>query len=159
MKIAEVKELIEKSEIFTNWKAEHNKAVLMSMLTMFEDKLDNQWLASYFDMESKQITTFFFNDKNCNNKQEEPYTGKAREIDISKAKIEIEEAIKTAREALAEKEGSKPIKIIAILQTLENEQVWNISFMTPGFKIFNAKINSENGQLMSQDYGDMFATV
>ncbi len=153
MKISEVKELVEKSAMFKEWKAVHKNAILMSLLTMFDEQPSDQWIVSYFD--DSQITTFFFDGKECQKKQEEPAQAKVNEVDVSKAKLELEDAVKSARLLLA----GTPTKTIAILQTLEKGQVWNISFMTAGFKVFNAKLDSETGQVLSKDYGDMFARL
>jgi len=42
-----------------------------------------------------------------------------------------------------------PVKIIAILQNLENlGNVWNLTFVIAAFNTLNMKINAENGKIV-----------
>ena len=47
-------------------------------------------------------------------------------------------------------------KIIAIIQNLDKEQIWNVTFLTQSFKTLNLKIKSDNGEIIEKKLDSLF---
>ncbi len=159
MKIIEVIGSIEQSEGFCEWKKQHGNAAVMSLFTIFESEARDEWLASYYDAESGKITTFGFDNGLCFLKGEEPAASPPNLLDTAKIRVELEEAVRTARDMLERKTGERTAKVIAVVQNIEQGQVWNVSQLTGSFRMHNAKIDAETGKLVSEDYGEIFSRV
>ncbi|MBI2133790.1 hypothetical protein HYU11_03865 [Candidatus Woesearchaeota archaeon] len=147
-----IKKLVEESECFISWRSGHKDPSLMLILAMFEELPATEWLVSYFD--GLAVTTFSLDGEKCTIRGEESAVQEPKSITLLGVK-ELEEIIGPARELL---KGERCAKTIAILQKLET-QVWNISFMTLSYKILNVRIDSETGNILSHDFGDIFARL
>ncbi|MBI3033793.1 PepSY domain-containing protein [Candidatus Woesearchaeota archaeon] len=154
MNVREIIERLEASAEFLLWKDEHHDAFLMSIFSMFDSESSDDYLVSYF--EGMTVTTFYMDAKETYKKGVEESEKPIKQLDITNLGVELKQAVSTARAAFLRKSGESIAKTIAILQNLDDGPLWNISFMSSNYNVYNARINAETGQLVSEDYGAMF---
>ncbi len=155
MKLLEVIAKLEKSAEFLVWKG-HSHSFLMSVFAMYEEEPD-EWLVSYFDPETRGVTTFQVDAESCHRKEENKVENPVKELNIRKPNIEMEQAVATAVQEYEKKVAQKSVKTIAILQNIDEGQVWNISLMAANFSVFNCRIDSETGKVSSSTLGQLFS--
>lgn len=147
---------LEAGSEFAEWKKGSKDAFLSSIFAMFDKEHEGEWLISYYSPSAKKITTFFVDELETLKKGEDAADKPVKQLDTGKVKVELADALAAAKAALEKKTGESTQKTIAILQNLDEGQVWNISLMTSSFNMFNIKIDAETGKELSQDYGALF---
>lgn len=149
--ISETIKKLEKSKEFTSWKKNYKKAYLAHAFKV----IDNPgWEIGYFNPGTNLITVFVVNGSITRNPDAEVFKEQEKlvnHLDIKKAKINEENALKNARKVLDENyKGTTVFKIFMILQDIDKiGQVWNITFVTEQFKTVNIKIDSSTGSCLS----------
>ncbi len=156
MNAAEAVRKLEASSEFAEWKTANKDAFLSSLFAMFDKEFEGEWLVGYYSPSAKRITTFFVDELECLKKGDDASDTQPKQLDMDKVKVELADALTAAKAALDKKTGEGIQKIIAILQNLDEGQVWNISLMTASFNMFNIKIDAETSKELSQDYGTLF---
>ncbi len=154
MLIFDIIKKLQMSPEFLKWKSGNKPSFLMSLYALFEEKPD-EWLIGYYNPATRKVATFTVGASIAMTAEDE--TDKAiMPLDMEKVKVEMETALGIAKEAFAKKSQESIKKTIAVLQNL-GVQVWNISFMTASFNIYNIRIDSETGKIAGESYGAMFA--
>lgn len=149
----ELKEILanlEKTAIFSKWKQEHDNAFLSSCFIV-----DSQgWQIAFYSPVTKKASTFL---KDQLVQSDSPIfrlkTEKMEKLDLNDVKLELEDAFSIADKELEEKHpGYKTNKKIIVLQKLDGVVVWNLTYLTTSFYIFNIKINAANKKIVSEDF-------
>ncbi len=113
--------------------------------------MDYHWGLGFYSKETRKITSFIVNDKIKiipENEVLQKENAHLEELDLNLIKINLDEALEIA---IKEKNNNEDIsKKIIILQKIK-EQLWNITFITSLFNLFNIKINAENGKILNQN--------
>ncbi len=133
---------LESGTEFKAWKKDNSKAYLASAFAMFSEKDERQWLISYFSKEKGIMTTFSSQHEVGH---EEPFsrTGNIAKLEFDEVRVDDDAAMKAASEALEENYKGETIqKTIMVLQRLNSKALWNITFVTPSFKVVNIKISA-----------------
>ncbi len=159
MNAAEAVRKLEASSEFTDWKKENKDAFLSSLFAMFDKEFEGEWLASYYSPSAKKVTTFFVDELECLKKGDDAAEKQPKMLDMSRVKTAMADAVAAAKAGLDKRTGEGIQKTIAILQNLDEGQVWNVSLMTSSFNMFNIKIDAETGKEISQDYGALFRSA
>ncbi len=157
MKIKDAIIKLEKSKAFIEWKQQNPTGFLASLFTMFEGEKTEEWLANFHVNQS--ITTFHVDESGCERKGEEKTEGEIKKLDIDQVKVEVDDAIRNVVGMLTIKTGESTTKTIAILQNLEEGQVWNISLMTSSMNLYNVRLDAGTGNKLSESYGKLFNTL
>ena len=157
MQPKEIVEKVEKSAPFLLFKETHKNSFLASLFSMFDQNEPERWLVGYVDPSGNKYFTFVLDKGQCDYKDENEAHENIALLDLEKVHVKLFDAIILARETLAKKTGEKTTKTIAVLQTLDQKETWNISFMTANFNVFNVKIDAAERNLLSENYGGMFS--
>jgi len=159
LEFKEAIELLEKSDEYKNWKNENPEDYLSyALYVLSEEEID--WKIGYCNPETNEITSFTVGQDvklSDHDKALQKEKQKIEGIDVAKVKVKMEEAVAIAKE-LQQEEFSKeiPKKILAILQNVNKEQVWNITFLTQTFNTLNIKIKSDNGKIVEKKLSPLF---
>ncbi len=157
MKILEVVDKLEKSAEFLIYKGTNPTGFLMTIFCIFETEHADDWTVSYYNPSTKKSTSFHVSQTTVL-LMEVHDSENVKELNLRKPNIELEEALSLARENFEKKSPDRIMKTIAIMQNLDDGQVWNISFLTSSFNVYNCKIHTESKEKLEESLGKMFRT-
>lgn len=163
MRVMHVKDILsqlEKSSAFESWRKQNPHAYLAHLFCMIE-KGGMSWQAGYYDKDADAITSFDIGDAVTMHPPEEIFKkegAKVKELVRDNITIDLEQALDTAKELQQRKYPAEmPLKIIVVLQTLSVGQVYNITYVTKGFKTLNMKISTETGKVVDEQLAPIFS--
>lgn len=152
MKIRALQALVEKSNAYTQFIAEHADAYLVHAFIMHKGtQLQTQ--LGYFDPKTDLITSFSNEEevKELGSDKGMGTSGKIAPLELSTVKIEFEEAVAKAKEIIKEHYRAHTVtQQICILQHLET-QVWNLTLVTASFGMINIRIDAASGKIISHE--------
>ncbi|MBN2881141.1 hypothetical protein JXM83_03740 [Candidatus Woesearchaeota archaeon] len=143
-------ELID-STIFKAWKDSTSNAYLTHAFTMYEKESESEWQFGYYNKDTDKITTFVIGDdiKRLPEADVLKREGLLNELKFESVQIDAITALKAAKSLQEEKyKGQEPLKIIVLLQNLEEGIVWNLTYLTIGFKTLNIKISAVDASVV-----------
>jgi len=142
---------LEKSKTFKDWKKKNPKCYLSSGFVIIE-KEQSPWKAGYYDEKTNKITSFAIGKKiviEPSDKLFQKKKVKIDKIDMKKLIVELPSAVVVANNLQqTEYKEEMPMKIIAVLQNSDANQIWNLIFITQKFNTLNIRINTENGDIV-----------
>lgn len=148
MKIKELLKTLEQSKEFKDWKKLNKDSYFVHIFIMSEQ--GNQ--IGYYNPKNNKITSFIIEEQIKIMPEEEPFKKektKIKPLDIEKVKIDYDKALETANNLQKEKFSEhKPVKTIAILQNIENKDLWNITFITQSFNTLNIKVDAATNKII-----------
>ena len=149
------------SKEYKEWIATHKESYLSDFFCILdkESSDDNIWQIDYYNPSNDTMTSFELpadKRKKCKLKEKEskvfkPEADKVNELILEKIKLNDKEVMDIAKEVLKEKHpGEQAIKTILILQHNRelDVSIWNLTFMTTGLNMFNAKIEPSSGKVL-----------
>lgn len=107
---------------------------------------DKQWRIDYYSLKEHKMLTYFKQNGTLEHMKDEIFQKEQKalqELHLEKVKIHYLEAL--------DKVTVSPDKVIIILQVIDGVTVWNITVLTSEFKIYNLKVNAENGETISEE--------
>ena len=135
---------VKNSDIYKKW---HTNEYLVNYFFM-----GNTETIDFYSKKTKKITSFVISDT-IEMKEDAVFQKEGEdleELEIEKVKIEREEALKKATERREKKLPEEQItKTIAILQQ-QKHPIWNITYVTSNFNMFNVKIDARNGEIIEE---------
>ncbi|HLC47065.1 MAG TPA: hypothetical protein VJI75_05000 [Candidatus Nanoarchaeia archaeon] len=151
---------LRKSKEFTSWHKHNSKSFLSHVFFMIGDN-DCDCQAGFYDGASDTITTFEIKDPVIINKAEKAFKKEEDSIlaiDESSIKLPLSEALTEANALQKKKYSSElPVKRIAILQNLHPYGlIYNMTFVTQGFKTLNIKIDAGTGKIVQDHIVNLF---
>lgn len=151
MLASELKEKVESSDVYKEWRATRPKSVLSSI---FGDlKKVPEWTLNYFNPQTGKMSSFTCEPISVKTRQEiieSDQLPKALDLDLAKAPLE--DVIDNATVILTSKFSSSVVtRGICVLQIINNEQVWNVTFFTSNLKAINIRINMD-GVLLNSEF-------
>jgi len=142
---------IENSERFKEWKKKHKGFLCSIFLMCNADDIDENW---QFDFYSNGKIASFSNNSFSESDIFEKHS--LKELKLNEVKIGFEDALKTIGKLKEEKYKSENFdKIIIVLDS----DVWNISYITKSFRIFNVKIDNKDGKIIEESLKPLFSFV
>ena len=108
--------------------------------------MNKEWRIDYYSVKDHKMITYFQQNGKLQNQKDEIFQKKQKKLEqlkLNKVKIHYLEAL--------EKVTVNSDKSIIILQVIDGVVVWNITIITPEFKIYNLKVNAENGATISEE--------
>lgn len=141
------------SKTFKDW-AKKNKSCYLSYGFYVIDKTDTNWKIGYYDSKKDKITSFDIGNEIRVEPDEEilkEERKKVEEIDTKEIKLDLAEAVSLANSIQKEEYVMEnPIKVLAILQNQESNNIWNITFLTQNFNTLNFKIKADTGRILDK---------
>ena len=146
---------LKNSSEFKKWVSKNKKSYLTYAFTMIEKSEKSEWQIGYYDKKLDKVTSFTINNNIEINPEQDIFKkpGTAvKKINLKDVKFSLDDVLKKAND-LKEKKYPKEFvtKTIAILQSIELGQLWNITFITSSLNTINIKINSKNGKLIKHE--------
>jgi hypothetical protein len=160
MKVTEAIKRVEASKEYGKYMKERPDSFLAHAFTMKEDEGFESWQLGYYSPKKDKITVFELGEsvkmlpESDVFKKEETIV---KRLDLAKLRLDIDQAIEAAYKV--NKEHYPQVlsnKQILILQNIEEGQVWNITFISPGMDVLNIKIASEDGKVISHHLSRLF---
>ena len=139
----------------------NHSAFLAHIFKMYDDLNKDEIQIGYFSPEDDMIHVFMYDEKlktTIKNVGEEPFkepNSKVQELNLDKIKIDLDVALKTAENKLAELKEQASKKMF-VLQNLNGENIYNFTFITISLKTVNVKISVETGEIISSNSFSLF---
>ena len=108
--------------------------------------MNKEWRIDYYSPKEHKMITYFKQNVKLKQQKDEIFQKKQKKLkklSLEKVKIHYLEAL--------EKVSVNSDKSIIILQVIDGVIVWNITILTSEFKVYNLKVNAENGKTISED--------
>jgi uncharacterized membrane protein YkoI len=140
-------ECVEQSALFKEWKKQYPDSYLVHFFVM-NDKIQ----IGYYDKKSDTITTFLLGDEITKTVDAEIFKEHKTipPLNLNNVSISLHKAKEIVKNLM--KKYPDPItKEITILQTIEKEPVYNMTFITSTFKMLNIKLNAKTGELLKEE--------
>ena len=155
-----VKELQNIKE-FKDFKKKNPKAYLASCIVIINDKQVGDWQVDYYQPKNNKMTTFIIKNK-IELKGEDDIFQKekteVKELKLENVKVNLDKMLKLIEDLRKKNHpGDFPNKIIVVLQNLNDKVVWNITHLTSTLKIWNIKLDAENGKLIEEKMENVFS--
>ncbi|MSR86035.1 hypothetical protein EXS74_01410 [Candidatus Woesearchaeota archaeon] len=107
---------------------------------------NKEWTIDYYSAKEHNILTYSKQNGKLQQKKDEIFQKEQKplqELHLDKVKISYLEAL--------DKVSVNPDKVFIILQVIDGVTVWNITVLTSEFKIYNLKVNADNGETISEE--------
>lgn len=145
-------EEIKKNKKFKDYTKENPKSYLSGMFLN-----EGKWEFDFYCPEKHKITTFSLDQNDVVVKPAEKIFQKEEKvihkIDLDKIKINLDMALDIVDELFEKKGVSEQInKKIIILQNIDGNEVWNITYLTSCFNIMNVKIDAVSGKIVHENF-------
>ena len=155
-----VKKLQDAQE-FKNFKKKNPGAYLVSCIIITDGKKTGDWQVDYYQPKKHKITTFILEDELWLKREDDIFqkekTG-LKELKLNKVKISMDEMLELMEKLRKKKyPGDCPNKIISILQNLDGKTIWNVTSLTSTLKIWNIKLDAENGRVIEEKIENVFS--
>lgn len=115
-------------------------------------KVDNGWELGFYNKDTDKITTFTVTDSIYKGEEQEVFkeSGTVRELNPEMISMTLAE-IENISKGILEIKYNTPIvlKKIIIIQNIEGNHVYNVTFVTNAFKTINIKIDADTGKVIS----------
>jgi hypothetical protein len=148
---------LHKSKEYAEWKKNHSDFYLAHAFVMMDEPNKGIIQIGYYNDKTDKMATFIVSpDKISVVPDQEVMKAEQRigMLDAGKIKLTIAEALKTAKNCLDEHYKKEPImKSFFIIQELEGMPMFNITYLTSGFKAINIKINAIDGKIVKHSAG------
>jgi len=151
---SDIYQKLTRSEQFKAWSPEHSDFYLTHFYTTLNNKyqITTPWELGFYSKSQDKIATFIVDKKITLKPEEEVFKkkGEVNPLDLQTIKIDHQEALKLFQEQ-KEKHHS-PEQLLTgflILQNLNHQIIWNISFATRSMHILNFKLDAQTKELIS----------
>jgi len=108
--------------------------------------MNKEWRIDYYSVKEHKMITFFKQNGKLHSQKDDIFQKEQKaleELKLEKVKVHYLEAL--------DKVSVDADTFITILQVIDHVTVWNITVLTPEFKIYNLKVNAENGETISEE--------
>jgi hypothetical protein len=161
LQFREALKLLENSKEYKNWRAKNPKAYLSYAFFVVEEGSDN-WKIGYYHKKEDKFSSFSIGEKIKIESEDKIFRDEKKKkpiekLDLKQLNHDLSDAVTIAVNTQQEEYATEaPKKIIAILQTLNKKQIWNITFLTQSFNTLNFKIKSENLRIVEKKFAPLF---
>lgn len=148
MMFKEALKILKDSPEFRDFIKKNGKSFLFSAFFVLNDKFEPETRQLDYYIDDKSAATFVLGEK------VELKIGEFHPVSritaLDEKIVDIGKLGKTITDELGKKlgKGSGPSKVIAILQKIDDVQVWNITCMTGSLRILRIKIDSSSGKIL-----------
>lgn len=140
--------------VFKDWHKTHQDCFLAHGFMMLDEANKDTWQIGFYNPANSMMTTFLIGKTIEHTAEQEVLAsdGQVQKLKVENVKILPETALATSKEIL-KKEFAKeiPIKEFFIIQQLDNQTIFNITYFTQSFKTVNVKIDTTSGEVISKN--------
>jgi hypothetical protein len=140
---------LEQDAAFKGWQKENKDAYLVhGFYEPAEAGKEERWQVGFYDRSADRVTTFVIGKELVRLPPAEAFkeSGAIPALPVQDVKLNLEAAMAAARQCLAEQyPRQQPMKTFTIVQHLEGQTVYNITFLTAAFKTVNVKLSAATG--------------
>lgn len=158
MDINDVINQLEQSELFSTWSMQHPGAYLAHLFCMIDGNV-RMWQVGFAN--EGLITVFTVGKTIEVLPADKPFATQGSTVpplDRQAVKIELASALHAAAKLQEEKyPADRPFKTIAILQTINDRVVYNITYVTPSFKTLNIRVAADDGTIIADRLVSLFS--
>ena len=152
---------VENSEVFKAWKNDNPKSFLCSFFNILEADKESGWQVYFYNEADDTITSFLAEGNvelvESGSKIFKEKDTKVDELKLKEVEIRMDEAFGAVERLRLEKyPHENPSKKIIILQKIK-VPLWNITYITSGFKTLNVKIDAENGKIIEENLSSLLS--
>lgn len=153
-KINQLFEKLEKSDEFKEWQKENKDDYLVNFFVFAGDLkgvCDAIWQIGYYNKEKDLITSFEIGDDVVIHDPSQAFKKEKAicELKLDDIKVDLKDAIDFAIECKEKENQDKDlIKVIVIVQVIDDVPMYNFTFVTNTFKTINVKVNSISKELI-----------
>ncbi|MBW3013247.1 hypothetical protein KY340_03495 [Candidatus Woesearchaeota archaeon] len=121
------------------------------------------WQIGFYNKEEDMVIVFeLMQDKTINMTESKPLKLKEHhvvgELALDEVKMEFNDAIERLRQVMKEKYPSESaVKIIVLLQELENLPVWNLTVVTSTYNTLNVKLDAKNNKVIDHSLSSLLS--
>lgn len=162
MEATEAIEKLESYPAFKEFKKINKDSYLTHAFAMIEDASSkvpiDTWQIGFYDDKKDRITIFDVGKKITQSPESEVFKKEKtiKELDISNLTINLNKVFEIVDKLLNEKYPTEFVsKKIIILQNVEDQNVWNITYVTMKFNVFNVRINISNGKVVHSSFENL----
>lgn len=157
MSFQEALKKLQASNEFKSFMKKNKKSFLFSAFFVLNTKFEVEKQQLDYFLDEKKAATFSVNDEISLKTDEFHPTVRITPLD-EKIKIDIDKLQGIIKKELEKKSllGFEIGKIIAILQKINNVQMWNITCMMSSLKILKLHIDCFNGKIISSEEANVF---
>jgi len=144
---------LKKSSTFKAWMKKNSKCYLSYGFFVIDNE-DTHWKIGYYDKSKDRVTSFDVGKSIKIEPDEEIFKKDkkaVRKLHPKNIKLDLADAVALANSIQKEEFANEnPIKIIAVLQNIEKNEVWNLTFLTQNFNTLNFKIKADTGRVIDK---------
>ncbi len=161
MRLIEIKQTVETSATFKEWKEFHPKAFLYLIFSMFEKVSLAVFEAAYYCPKEKKATIFVIDEVVLLKGEDEIFGDNVpAKLEFKNVKINMADALITASKTQIEKYPNEiPSKTIVMLQVIDKKTSWNLTLFTLSFSTLNIKIDAASGKVFDHSLSKLFDFV
>jgi hypothetical protein len=151
---------LRESREFKDFKAKNKKSFLFSAFFILNPNLDLETQQFDYFLSQKKVATFLINEKIEHKIDEFNPQSKITALDEN-IKVDVEDLRHTINNELRKKwpQGAEVNKIIAILQKIDNKQIWNITCLLGNMKLLKIHINCFDGKVLESEEASIFDMI
>jgi len=150
-------ERLHASKEYKSWKEKHSGFYLAHAFVMQDEANKGILQIGYFNAKKDRMATFIVSPDTISVTQEQEVMKAEQcisELDVEKIKLTVEEAISAAKKCIDENYAREMIlKSFFIIQEIAGIPMFNITYLTQGFKTINIKINATDGTIVKHSSG------
>ncbi len=156
----EILKKLEESAEFKNWKKENKDSFLSHIIFFVEGDVTTETQVGFYNEKRNKVKSFTISEVSVTGLPEDEVfkreEDKVYAVDLKKIKIDLQKASDEA-DAVQKKNYPKhiPIKKIIVLQNINKDNLWNITYVTSNFQTLNIKIDAETGRLTEHKLVDL----
>ena len=151
---------LKNSSEFKKWISKNKESYLTYAFTMIENSEKSEWQIGYYNKKLDKVAVFTINDNIKINPEQDIFKkpGTAvKKINLKDVKFSLDKVLKKAHSIKNKKYPKELIKkTIAILQSIELGQLWNITFITSSLNTINIKIDAKTGKIIKHELVSLF---
>lgn len=146
----------EESNEFKKFKEKHKNYFLTSAFLNLESEDDLEftpWELNYFSKADNKAHSFLVSENIMIREPDKMFSvgQEVKELNINKVKINLDQALTKIKEILNEKyKNETPSRIIIILQKLNENIVWNFTYITKTLKVINIKLDAISREIIHE---------
>jgi len=141
---------------FREWQANHPDHKLAYLFIDFKPDTVGVWQVGFF---KDLLITSFTLDKKLEIAEDQevyPTNGGLFRLDLDSVKVGSTQAIGIGEARAADHQPFNKVQTLAVLQTVDGTQVWNITLFSRELHLLNVKIDARSGGIVSENISPIF---
>ncbi len=140
-----------KHPLFKEWHSQNKSYFLAHAFVMMDEANKDSWQIGFYNSEKERMVTFHVSDTVQKTEEQEVLRGKGEitPLKAEEVKLSVEDALRKAKECLQQNyKAENTIKHFFIIQHVESNTMYNVTFFTQSMKTINIKINAGDGKII-----------